>query len=302
MKHIFILNPTTNRAKQAAVKQTAQTLCETNGFDYLFIESAYPGHARDIAKKYHREDDVCLYAVGGDGTAFEVLNGLNDGVSMAVLPTGSGNDYYTAFGDIREPIINITAKTIVGKTVKVDYGTANGKRFINGTNMGMDADINDDANHYAAMHPIFERAKKAGYIIAALSNLRKQTPFHMTLEMNGQRLSQDVLLCSVMLGKEYGGGFKSTPNASLQDGLFDVCIVRPPKPKIKALSLLPKYYQGKHLDLDVITIVQTKSLIIHTDRLIHMGTDGEIFRSDSQEFACIEAGLSLRVSADSPLK
>ena len=62
--------------------------------DYEIIETQFPNHAKEIAQQYTALDDVCLYAVGGDGTIFEVMNGINDQVPLAIIPCGTGNDFY----------------------------------------------------------------------------------------------------------------------------------------------------------------------------------------------------------------
>ena len=94
MKHVFILNPFAGKKDSETYMGLISEYFSTHGGEYRILTTEYPGHASELAARYTAEEDVCVYAFGGDGTAYEVLNGLNDGVAMALIPNGTGNDYF----------------------------------------------------------------------------------------------------------------------------------------------------------------------------------------------------------------
>ena len=84
-----------------------------NPQDYEIIMTEGKGHASKIASHFSIKDNVTLYSVGGDGTAYEVLNGINDHVCMAIIPAGTGNDYYRNLEVPEKSLHKILIETIV---------------------------------------------------------------------------------------------------------------------------------------------------------------------------------------------
>ncbi len=301
MKHIFIINPISGNGIVHKVPEMIRSILDDDALFSIRI-TEYAGHAIEIAREYTQADDVCLYAVGGDGTAHEVLNGLQENVAMAIIPAGSGNDFYWMVGSLKQSLRDILEQTIYGKTVKVDYAMANAIRFLNCTNIGIDANINFRANKLGDRFKFFRRFKKISYLVCAVAELFHLEPFEATFTFNGQSITKKILLTSVMLGRQYGGGFKSTPQASIQDGLLDICMVGVPKPMIKVFYLFPKYYAGKHEQIDIVDLYQARSVTFSTAAPVNVGNDGEIFQGNSVELSIVEKGLNLRVPQSSELK
>lgn len=301
MKHIFIINPVSGDGRSNTVSALVEQICNhTVEYDLRFTE--YKGHATEIAREYTENDDVCLYSVGGDGTAHEILNGLQNGVRMAIIPVGSGNDYYTMIGSEKTKLYDTIKNTIEGKDVIVDYAYANNRRFLNCTNMGIDANINHRANIWGDRFRIFRHFKRLSYVLCAIVEIILSKTFSATLTIDGVDITDDYLLCSVMLGRMYGGGFKSTPDASIQDGYLDICAVSALSSRLKMFYLLPKYYQGKHSEIDVVTQYRGKHIRLKANQVITIGNDGEIYEGNDIEFRIVERGLILRVPQSSVLK
>ena len=98
MKHIFIVNPTSGGGKPATLIPVIHEYFKDKKEPYEILLTERNGHATDLTRRYSIKDDVTLYVVGGDGTVFEVLNGLNDSVPMAIIPAGTGNDAFRMLG------------------------------------------------------------------------------------------------------------------------------------------------------------------------------------------------------------
>lgn len=291
MKHIFIVNPYTCKTKTQGYIETIETLCHELHVPYAIYQTDYIGHACDITKRFTKEHDVCIYSVGGDGTAYEVANGLDKDVPMAIIPVGTGNDFFRMFGISTSNIPQIIQDTIQGKEICIDYGLCNNKVFLNTTTMGLDARVN---------HMVCDLLKKTVlpkfmlYGIAAVSNVLNPKPFQATIKTNNESFTSKSILIAVMNGRFYGNGFSPTRNAELTDGEFDVCIVHNTSiPRM--LQLLPKYFKGKTEHIKEVTHLRTNKITIASNEPIHVQTDGENYTQHELHIELVHNGLRLRV-------
>ncbi len=104
-----------------------------------------------------------------------------------------------------------------------------------------------------------------------------------------------------MNGKDYGGGFTPTPQADMQDGYLDICIIQNAN-LAKILDALPKYQKGTHLDLDIVRFYKAKNLKISCDTEVHIQRDGESSVVKGLNISVVEKGIKLRVPHSSTLK
>lgn len=291
MKHIFIINPTSGIGKYKNVEKWLHQNFSSRDDDFEIHYTDYPGHAKLIASRYGKNH--ILYSVGGDGTAHEVLNGMNLDSELAIIPVGTGNDFYRMLPESDATIEEILENTINGETRHVDIGEANGHRFLNCLNFGVDSEVNKSVN--AVRHPMFPR--KIIYMHFAIVKLLQKKPINVTVEFDGNRIRKKVLLTSIMNGKWYGGGFKSAPEASIDDGYLDMCIVED-IPLRKIPRLMPKYYKGTHLDLDPITFKKIKKVRITADQEFALGLDGEVLETSQVDVGVLEHALKLRTPVE----
>lgn len=298
MKHIFIINPTSGRGRAYQQVSIIEEVFKNRLDSFEIIVTEHQGHATEIARRYRHSDAVTLYAVGGDGTAYEVLNGLQDQVPMAIIPAGTGNDYYRMVGYQEKSLKKLIQDTIDGREVNVDYGLANDRRFLNMMALGLDAETNQVAQDIGKKLPI---PRSLVYAISALAVIVRPKKLDIQLKINKQVINRKVLLIAIMNGRWYGGGFQPTPEASIQDGLFDVCIVDD-LPVHKIIKLLPSYYKGTHVNEKVVQFFRSDTLEIMTRKLSAVSCDGETSKQDTIIFRLIKDGLVLRVPQASSLK
>ena len=126
VKSIFIVNPVSGKGRSLKFIPLIEEYFVRNPGDYEIIRTERPGHAREIAARYHSEDDVIIYSVGGDGTANEILNGLNDGVGFCVFPAGTGNDLYKSIDTRKLSDEELVRGLLEGEDISIDYGVFNG--------------------------------------------------------------------------------------------------------------------------------------------------------------------------------
>lgn len=293
MKHIFIVNPASGNGQyKKIIKQIEQVFSERD--DYEIIMTEYPKHAQEIAARFDRNHR--LYCIGGDGTAHEVINGVQDGVQVGFIPAGSGNDF------LRNLIPKVNVDSIItdiieGDSILIDIIQFNDKKQLNCANIGLDTDVNQMVNDSTLT--LFPR--KFLYMLYALKALILKKSTTITIECDGVIKEHEILLATFMNGQYYGGGFRAAPLANLQDGMFDVTLVQNIS-RLRILRLLPIYFKGRHLGIDVITNYQTSCIKVSSPTEVLMGCDGETEIIKGFELSVIPNGLSLILPKGTVLK
>jgi diacylglycerol kinase (ATP) len=239
---------------------------------------------------------------GGDGTVHRHLPQLHrQKIPMLVVPTGSGNDFAKALG-IRNVDIALCAwqqfcaqeKKGEAKNVKeIDIGVirAGGQEtfFCCVAGLGMDADANARANRM----PTWLKGR-GGYVLAALQSLIAFKPAEMTISAEGREIRRSAFFIAVGNALSYGGGMKVTPQATLEDGLLDVCLVSKMN-KLKLLCWVPTIFFGEHLRLEQVEYFKTSQITIDTERKLDIYADGDCAGQTPVQIGLIPRGLRVIV-------
>ena len=249
MKHIFIYNPVAGKNNRAAVEQLKAKLAEYEGrLDY----ELYATKARGDAAAYVRarceaepEQPFRFYACGGDGTANEVLHGVvgHDNAAMTCYPCGSGNDFVKYYGGAQR-FLDVDA-LLAGEETPIDIMRIDDRYSLNVTNFGFDAAVvrtMEKVRHKPLIGG--KRAYTTGIVTALFSAMKNDC----TVTVDGEPINNGkMLLCTVACGSYVGGSFCCAPRSKNDDGLLEVCLVKPVS-HFKFLQLMPAYTDGKHLD------------------------------------------------------
>ncbi len=214
---------------------------------------------------------VCL---GGDGTLNELLQYVieKDDITLSILPVGSGNDMARILGFSSVFMESEIEKLLEGEERFIDIGICNGRYFSNAVGIGFDARVAFDYNK-----SIFLRGK-AKYLFQIFKNIVFYKSENMEIE--GHFPLQKVFLISIGNGKTTGGGVPLTPEAKIDDGLFDICIIRETG-ILQRVQNLSKGLKGKHLSLPFVKYFQADSLNIKAEKEMIAHIDGEIFKANS---------------------
>ncbi|UOR10336.1 diacylglycerol/lipid kinase family protein [Halobacillus amylolyticus] len=172
--------------------------------------------------EYSSKVDI-LIILGGDGTLHECINCLADQEQrpvIAVLPAGTSNDFSRVLGTPQN--LQLAAKQLLhGEEVKVDIGEADDHYFINFWGIGLVAETSSNIDK--------EQKNRIGvlsYFISALKTMNQTDPFSFTIEVDGKKVSEEAVMVLVMNGRFIGTREVPLPNSQLQDGKFDVLIVK----------------------------------------------------------------------------
>jgi YegS/Rv2252/BmrU family lipid kinase len=291
----FIINPIAGRRLGAHVEQRIKRLFDPGPRHHTceIMLTDRNGHARELAAGLAASHGSRLVAVacGGDGTAQEVANGLaGTAAAMTILPLGTGNDFArTAFSN---PDVDWLIAHLGEPDIRtIDVIRVDGRICLNITSLGFDTKVQRKASFLAARSPWLGSFSYPLAIVAALFGKRDYSMHYQLQTVDGQgqpgQIEADArfILAAICNGRFYGGGFNPAPQASLDDGVLDFCLVDS-LPLSRVLALIPLYKKGRHLgDPAVHTHRVTAGRITATAGLLLGNYDGEIFEVPSITFS-----------------
>lgn len=294
MKHIFIVNPISGKGRSVNLIPIINDYFKGNSDQYEIIVTEKPKDATAIAARYTKDDNVVIYSVGGDGTANEVLNGLNPGVTMCVIPGGTGNDFYKSVDKRKLSDEEMLRELIEGENIEIDYGVFDGsRRFMNVSSFGLDADINVYACDVLKVK--YKIPGKLVYAIAALLVGTNPKDIAMKVYIDGVEYDRTCVIAVISNGACYGGTFYPTPDSKFDDGLFDILFVNGPIARGRFLQLMAKYVKGRHVGEKEIEIVHGRHVHFKFDHPVNCQIDGENTRMTEADIEIVPHGLSVRV-------
>ena len=156
----FILNPVAGNGFSVQTMEKIETALREKKREYRVFRTERPMHASEIAEELGRNDEVrAVASVGGDGTAFETANGLQEtGKPMGIIPAGTGNDFIKSIGIPKDPM-KALERFLYGDIVPIDMGKLNTGNFLNVCGTGFDVTVLDYAESlkkkYRGLTPYF---------------------------------------------------------------------------------------------------------------------------------------------------
>lgn len=216
---LFVINPISGGKNKAGIPALIEKRLDRTKFltNYSFTE--YAGHASEIAEEAANKSFDVIVAVGGDGTINEVASKvMKYNKVLGIIPFGSGNGLARF---LKIPLKPVDAIEIInGFNVKaIDSGLFNGKGFYNMAGIGFDAYISS----------VFAGDKSrglTGYLKLGLKevlNYKSQT-YHLNID--GEEHTFKAFVISIANSSQYGNNAHIAPQASVTDGLLDICIIK----------------------------------------------------------------------------
>ncbi len=298
MKHLFIINP--NCGKGISYERCAngiiEAMNETGITDYEIHVTQGPNDGFNYTKsQVEKGEEIRVYACGGDGTLWEVVNACanKSHAQVAAFPLGSGNDFIRIFGD-KKDLRNIKDH-INGSVMQFDLIKCGDEYAINQCSMGLDAEV--CANQVRLKKLPFltgEMAYTFGVLLEFFGPLKKR--FTIKID-DDEEFTSDVLFCFAGNSRWYGGGYYAAPKALLYDGELDFVIVKRDCSKLKLLGLIEKYKKGEHMDWERTIYKRGKKIIVKCDEDSAVNIDGEVRFSKETSFEIVEKGINFVVPA-----
>jgi diacylglycerol kinase (ATP) len=234
-------------------------------------------------------------ALGGDGTVSLTANGiLGTGAALAALPAGTGDDFAKGIGAGKlDAAVELLAnpKTVDLDVIEVTTG-ADKRSFLNIAGAGFDSEVNETANGMTV-----KLGATGTYVAALLKTLSRFSPASFTIQVDDERMELDAMLVEVGSGRWTGGGMKVLPDAIMNDGLLDVCIVEAlSKPAF--LRAFPRVFVGSHTTHPKVRMRRGSRVQVEANRRVLVYADGELVGSLPAIFEIHPAALPVVVGPD----
>jgi YegS/Rv2252/BmrU family lipid kinase len=272
--YYFIVNPSAGKGRHLSYIRDIENFCARKGLHYEIAITKKQSHAIEIARQASAHFPT-IVAVGGDGTAHEVVNGMfGSSAVLGVLPMGSGNDFAHQLGYGRNVDANLRI-IAEGKIKRIDVGQVDNSRYmINGCSLGFDGEVTAHFREYTKFINGFP-----AYLLSVIRTLPVyQFKSAQIILDDSHTIISKVLLVAVCNGTTYGGGFKVAPSAKMDDGVLTICVVKKTG-KFYALRKLLKFMRGTHVHLPEVETYTAKKVEISITPASIGQIDGEVVQA-----------------------
>ncbi len=273
-------------------------------FKYVFTEK--PNQATEITREVLSDGFNLIIGIGGDGTLNEITNGffsgkdkkvVNSEASLGIIPSGTGSDFIRFlriprdFKESVELIKNSKKKQIdVGKITYPDsYQGPKQRYFINIADFGLGADV------VKKLSDIPDSKKgPLSYYSGLLSTIKSFKSKNIELILDDKkRISGKFLIGAIANGGIFGGGMKIAPNAEINDGYFDLILIKDMK-KLEIIRNTPHLYRGTIITHPKVEVHRVKKVEVSSNEDINLEFDGEMGGKIPAKFEIIEKVLNFR--------
>jgi YegS/Rv2252/BmrU family lipid kinase len=293
-----IVNPAAGGGRSAKLAGPAIARLRESGLHVDVIASAGPGHAADLAREAYTQGYRRFIAVGGDGTAHEILNGIfshadrNARISLGFLPLGTGNSFLRDFTqDGAEAALQalIQKRTRPVDLLRLTHSKGEIYAF-NLLSVGFTADVATLTNRY------FKPLGPLGYLLGVfvrVAQLRRRA-FALRCDDDKNWDNRRCLFLTFNNSKYTGGTMLIAPNADPSDALIE--FVRwGPIGRLGLLRMLPKLYDGTHIRHPLASRRAVRHVEFNLPAPVDVMIDGEIAYLEIRSLDILPAAVDVHI-------
>jgi diacylglycerol kinase (ATP) len=299
MQRFFaIVNPAAGGGRSAKLAGPALAGLRAKGLQIDVIASTGPGHAIQLAREAYDQGYCRFLAVGGDGTAHEILNGVFarrnsvKRISLGFLPLGTGNSFLRDF--TQNGADSSVRALVAGRTRPVDLLRlihASGEIYaFNLLSIGFTADVAALTNRY------FKPFGPLGYLLGVfvrVIQLRRRSFAHRTDDEKDWDERRSLFL-TFNNSKFTGGSMLIAPNADATDGFIE--FVRwGPIGRLSLLRMLPKLYDGTHIQHPLASRRSVRRVEFNVPEAVDVMIDGEVATLECRSLEILPAALDVYI-------
>jgi len=296
--YLAIVNPAAGGGRTRALLGPALERLRAAGLQIDNGETSSSGHAAELTRAAWVEGYRKFISVGGDGTAYEIVNGLfpmGDGAetpTLAFLPLGTGNSFLRDFSD--RGVEHSIESLIAGRSRKCDVLRLTHKdgvlHYINILSIGFSADV---ATLRARR---FSNWGEVGYqtaIFLCLARFRRR-PFPLSVDGESDIDRRPCLFLTFNNSKFTGGTMMIAPTAEVDDGQIE--FVRwGPIGRVGLIRNLPTLYDGTHIQHPLAEVRKVRRVDFHLDSPVDVMIDGEVITLYCQSLDVLPGALNIVV-------
>ncbi|TNF32890.1 MAG: diacylglycerol kinase family lipid kinase [Deltaproteobacteria bacterium] len=292
---ITIVNPAAGGGRCGKQARDALFHLREAGMRLATVETEGPGDASRIARDAFREGHRRFLSVGGDGTHYEVVNGLfprpvSGGAEpvLGMLPLGTGNSFLRDFGvtDVRRALMALEQ----GNERPVDVIRATHKdgvlHYINLLSVGFTAHAGALTNRH------FKPFGALGYVFAVLVGVARlgHPRFPVALDDAGPRDERPCTFISFSNSRYTGGTMMMAPEADATDGWLDVIRMGPLR-RGELVAAFPRIFKGTHRDMAQFEGARAKRVELALDGPVDVMVDGEVLSVQLESLEVLPGAL-----------
>jgi len=290
-KTLLVLNPMAGHGAALKIFPQVQSTLRQAGQAFQVAETRAPLHAVQIAREAPAQGYNRIVAIGGDGIAHEVVNGLmsasaeGETIALGIIPLGTGNDFIKSLppalspGETRDDWRLAIPRIVGGKTALVDVGkiTADSLApgqphphyFLNGADVGFGARVAKAVRNV----PV---TGLAAYLLAIMQVLADYNLPRIKLTLDdGEVIELNTTLTAITNGRCFGSSFWLTPRAQIDDGVFDILIAKA-LGRAGILQIIPQLMKGAHLEHPAVIYRHARKIILESSTAMIIEADGEL--------------------------
>jgi YegS/Rv2252/BmrU family lipid kinase len=283
MKIALIANSRAQEVKNQNLNPDLETKLIERNIQFDLFATQYHGHAYEMIRQISMPEYDAIVSMGGDGTNYQVLNGLLKYHAhkrlppLGILPVGRGNSFAKDLQifSIENAIAALDRQT----TRKVDVCCFSQNEdcyyFINLMGLGFVTDVAKTAAR-------FNWAADFSYVMGVFYRLLGLNFHEMVLEIDGKVIRGKNCFVEICNSKYTGGNMLMAPQAEVDDGLFDAVVVSPLS-RISLIATFPKIFKGTHGENPAVKFIKGKSATVYTEPQKALLPDGEIFGTTPTE-------------------
>lgn len=288
---VLVANPTSGGGRCRRLIPEILTRLQERDEPHRVVITEDGDHPRRATLEAIEQGAKVVVAMGGDGLVGSCADALVGGsTALAVVPAGSGNDFAGHLGiDAKHPVEAIEMLWR-GSSRRIDVIRAEGpgwdRHYVCVAGAGFDSEANDVANRVHRLHGT------AKYVYAVFRTLIGFRPSDLLVRVDGEEHRLRGMLVAVGNASSYGGGMKVCPDASLEDGLAEVCVVEAMwKPRF--LATFPRVFKGTHVGHPKVTMLRGAKVEIESSRPFRVYADGEPFGPLPATFTVVPRALEV---------
>jgi len=294
LRLLIIFNPNAAYGRSLKKLPEIEARLASMGINSITKSTTHPGHGSELVAATDLAGFDGIVAAGGDGTLFEVLNGLYqhpkpDRVPLGVLPIGTGNAFARDLG--LQPFDWPAAIDILhqGRIRQVDVGRVQAADceyyFLNVVSMGFAVEASQTAKSLKFIGNM-------AYTIGTLWQALRLKHYPLEIEFDGQKISQDNIFVTISNTRYTGTHFLIAPNAVIDDGLLDITLLQK-LPRHRLLRLFPTIYHGGHIERPEVTVHKAGNITIRSPAGMLLGPDGEFKGRTEARISCLHQDLAM---------
>ncbi len=273
-KTLFIINPISGGRDKKFLPELLKRELKNKSYEIAYTNG--PEHATALALDGIARGFTNFIAVGGDGTVNEVAKALiGTDFNMGILPQGSGNGL-ARHNKIPMQIASAVRLLNNPNVKRIDTCKLNNMPFINASGVGFDA-------HIGKLFAANKHGKRgfSTYFNMTINEFKNYKSQKYAITADGKKLDENAFLITFANSSQYGNNAFIAPDASMTDGMIDLCIMKP-FPPLNVLELGFKLFTRTINSSQYIETVKAKVIVVQREFAGDIHLDGEPYLSGKE--------------------